>query len=126
MGLSLIVAEEPEQRVSQPIKPAGLNIGLDIEDINKLYTYGGEQGSKIADAENAQATFEDDLRELALKCLASVCRESPDDPIPENRKFEVIDRQIKAVEDIEKEKPNFFNPNLVAPGTRKAGHTKKL
>ena len=42
MGLSLVVAEEPEERVSEPIKPAGLNIGLDIDDINKLYTYGGE------------------------------------------------------------------------------------
>lgn len=53
MGLSLMVEEEPEERVSQPLKPPKMNIGLDIDDINKLYTYGGEQGSRIADEQNA-------------------------------------------------------------------------
>ena len=60
MNLSLEEApafEQPEERSSfaipapepQPQKPPGLNIGLDIDDINKLYTYGGEQGSRIND-----------------------------------------------------------------------------
>ena len=43
------------------VKPK-MNIGIDTDAINELYTYGGEQGQKIG---NAEDDFECSILELA-------------------------------------------------------------
>jgi hypothetical protein len=56
-------------------------IGLDIEAINDLYNYGGEQGKKKENEENELMDFENDILDLANQCLAAMRREKPSDPI---------------------------------------------
>lgn len=94
MNLSLDVDEKPEEtfKIPEPqmqLPKPGLKIGLDIDDINKLYTYGGEQGSRLDEGKNELETFEENIRELALKCLSSICRETPNDPIVEGKQFQL-------------------------------------
>ena len=36
-------------------------IAIDIDEINKLYTYGGEQGAKVEEEKNEMMDFERDL-----------------------------------------------------------------
>jgi len=58
---------------------------LDIEAINEEYDYGGEQGHRNfagrSNDLNGLDDFESGILELASKCLASMKRESPDDPV---------------------------------------------
>ena len=46
-----------------------------------MYTAGGEQGKKKDEKKSEIEEFESDIRELATKCLAAICREKPTDPI---------------------------------------------
>ena len=39
-------------------KAPGLGIAIDIDEINKLYTFGGEQGAKIEEGKNELQDFE--------------------------------------------------------------------
>ena len=102
-------------------------IGLDIEAINELYTYGGEQGKKKESEENELMDFENGILELANQCLAAMRREKPSDPIIYDSKKSFEQKfQIENAEEIgeagEKkeqsdDKPNYFRPNFNVPQT---------
>ena len=108
------------------------SIGLDIEAINELYTYGGEQGKKKESLEDEMMDFENGIIELANQCIAAMNREKPSDPIvyqptqsnSDKRSFEQkfqINAQGEEPEggaaDKEEEKPNYFRPNFNVPQT---------
>jgi hypothetical protein len=63
------------------LKPEYLNLGIDTDAINQLYTCGGEKGERIPEGGNMEELFETSLLDLANLCLKSMARESPSDPI---------------------------------------------
>jgi hypothetical protein len=54
---------------------------IDVEAINDLYDYGGEQGKKHTEKENKMEDFENDILDLASLCIAAMDRVKPTDPI---------------------------------------------
>jgi hypothetical protein len=65
---------------------ANSKLNIDTDEINKLFTYGGEKGEIKMTADEEQENFEKEIEELALMCLASMKRKSPDEPIEDDSK----------------------------------------
>jgi hypothetical protein len=112
-------------------------IGLDIEAINELYDYGGEQGTKKQNVQDELMDFETGILELANQCLAAMRREKPTDPIIDDNdqvkksfeeKFQINSQgnqsdcssegnEKSKANDSSNEQPNYFRPNFNVPTT---------
>mmetsp|Transcript_30338 Transcript_30338/g.46410 ORF Transcript_30338/g.46410 Transcript_30338/m.46410 type:complete len:263 (+) Transcript_30338:4311-5099(+) len=76
----------PDLKPSEEAAPKGRPglVMIDTEKINEEYDFGGEQGKRNygrSNDVNGLEDFESGLLELANMCLASMKRESPEDPI---------------------------------------------
>ena len=127
-----------KQKANQAMSKNLNKIRLDIEAINELYDYGGEQGSKKQSMQDELMDFETGILELANQCLAAMKRERPTDPIIYDNdhvkksfeeKFNIggddddqSDRSSDAndrtkANESGNEQPNYFRPNFNVPTT---------
>ena len=56
-------------------------MNIDTDAINELFTYGGEQGKIKMTEDEEEDNFEKEIDDLASLCLASMKRQSPDEPV---------------------------------------------
>ena len=60
---------------------ANQKLNIDTDAINELFTYGGEQGKIKMTEDEEEDNFEKEIDDLASLCLASMKRQSPDEPV---------------------------------------------